>query len=218
MIINELKYPNNLSLEKGLCSVDSNINKKQNFIDSFLKNKGYKLIGKGYYSRVYNKSGMNSVLKIALKTDVSWLHYAELCTNYNNQHFLKVSRIIKYDLCGKEYFISYMEKLQPLKTNKDLEIQIASWMITNWTTKHGGGLCWRFILLDWRDKIKKNYNEREFNKIIKNKSLEFEQQYPDFKKALTIVEKNVGQFQFDLHEQNIMIRNDNVPVIIDPFG
>lgn len=80
--------------------------------DVFLRKNGWKKLGKGSFSAVYGKAGLNYVLKVPFVRDRPWMNYANYCKkNKSNPHVMKVSFIKEES--SNHFFIAAIERLQP---------------------------------------------------------------------------------------------------------
>lgn len=193
-MLNELKLPT----EQSLTNLDKEL------IIPFLNRKGYKQIGEGFFSKTFAKLNSTGLLKISTKQDSGWLNFIDICdVHYNNQHLLKVSKVITYSENNNLLFMAFMEKLK--KIPPSVYTNLACFMIT-----FCSDYLPSYILSGYRFNVANLRNRFELAE-------KFNETFPDFLPTIKLIYNKKRNNILDLHSDNIMMRN-NIPVIIDPYA
>jgi hypothetical protein len=161
------------------------------FIEN-LKQSGYKkyLIGEGFYAGVFSRPTDNYVIKI-FENDPGYEKFIKyVLSNRDNPHVPKIkSKPIRF---LKKYKILRIEKLQKLDKNNEQQMEIYK-SIVNYISDYG-----------------KDYKYA----VINRKKLQ--KQFPKLIPILNELQSN--KYLLDLSHNNIMFRNQNTPVITDPYA
>lgn len=165
-------------------------------VSKSLKEIGFKFIGEGLSGQVYEHPNKPYVLKIFRNTDYAYRNFINFALNNNSIYLPKFGKIFHLD----EYSdLVQMEKLQLNNPNKKEILKELDSFINY------------FIDIKKHDQkvqdVFDNYPEQE--------SEEF-QKYYDFYYFVYQIMLNLKTYRLDLHDENIMFRNDT-PVIIDPY-
>jgi hypothetical protein len=153
---------------------------------------GWKYLNGGYFSKVFVNPNKNYVLKINSIPDKGYETYVELIKHHRNPHFPIISDIKQLTINNEIYYAYLIEKLKPIHA------LIAKKYVS----------IFDIVINSPYVPIKQLFS------IIPPLFLK----YPKLVKALQIVGQNYGYYNLDLHEKNIMQRENGTIVITDPYA
>lgn len=201
---------------------EERIDKLGRYINSALKNAGYKKIGFGIDSSVWMKD-QGTVLKVImpdLDPDLS-IHKMKTFYKFCKEHpeLENLPKFKKVD--GKEFYnfklgnVPFMqftlEQLYPLK-KKSFEEWVVWYMSgevdKDWKTAYHNLTNTR--LRDWKE------FRRMFKNLDPNELANYRQFFETFRMLYKICKKN--KFGWDAHTENVMKRSDGTLVITDPWA
>lgn len=157
----------------------------------YLNSNGYKKIGSGSFSDVYEKQGEKFILKLMLRAQNRdcYIPFVEFIGRHSNKHLPKVGRIRNYG----NWSLIPIEKLSSL-THIDDEREDVK------------------MIYAFNRAIKGNnkYHRERYDKL--------KIQFPELAKTLELLYSGMSnKCSFDLHRDNIMKRGNTI-VFSDPFG
>lgn len=179
---------------------------KMRLIMNALSNAGLEYLGHGSSGIAFlSKSG--NVVKI-FEPDNAYRRFVSIISKYNNPHFPKIYTIkhFKKSILRGNWMVK-MEKLQPL-TRKEYNENIGFHCFCSLLIKYNP------YSLNLSRVIARDYSNNIND--IKEKANEWKNNNLKFAEAIEIISKNMGNFEDDLHRENIMKRG-SVWVIIDPY-
>lgn len=156
---------------------------------SFLEDKGWMLLGKGANALVYGHDDVpDQVIKISDSCTDGWLKYAEICQSMTDPHALRVDTIEYRVPENNEYDNFYFAVIEKLE---ELE-QLGEWTVF--------------------DILSNFYSEPETISVKTSA----------FKTFSTFIARlgalfPPGNYYWDLHENNVMVRDDGTLVVTDPI-
>ena len=172
-------------------------------LEKKLKKLGWEEIGMGCFSSVFRHPHKSYVLKVNQYPDKAFQKFAEISKKFPNRHFLKVGDTKVIEFNGRPYYIYTLEKLYPVTSlPAGLEVFSAARFL-EWVADHPWASIAEFLL-------------GRFNPS--NTLIQWVQNHPSLIKACQILGKNKLRVTIDIHEDNIMQRNDGTIVIVDPFS
>jgi hypothetical protein len=173
------------------------------YAEMLLQQKGYVPLGRGTMATVWGKPGVNTVLKIFREEDKAYLDFARLAMQHReNAHFPRFNgKLIR--VCDGWRAIR-MERLTPLK----LKHNKIGWAIDTFLTFGSREAVEKFAETG---SIRVESVPKMWDRVV-----ELFDEFPNMKPALNIIRYNLGQHRWDAHSQNIMLRNDRIPVLTDP--
>lgn len=164
-----------------------------------LGDKGYQMLGNGYYSTIWERPGAASVLKIMSAKDQAYLDFANMTKQSPNPHFPKLfGKIIRIN---QEYWAIRMERLQPNDAWDAHSRAIRAYIVGE------KGVSTQVANRLLRDDLPVNYEDID----------ELFGDFPRLKEACDLVIDLAGVHALDCHSDNIMRRGDT-PVITDPVA
>lgn len=167
-------------------------------VDDFLLNAGWRHFGGGLYAEVYAKADKDYVIKV-FERDSAYLAFLKLAREHPNPHFPKVKGKVWLADHSARFNAVRLERLYPWKRVK--------------VRGKNFPLPELFNMYVYMKKFPENAKM-----IYEESNLEFMETYfedkPKLKEALDLI--ITLPFKLDLHDDNIMIRADGTPVIIDP--
>lgn len=189
------------------------------FINSALKNAGYKFIGSGYDAQVWMKDE-GTVVKIlmpesqeneAIDSFKTFYSFVKKNPSPNLPVFKKVDgrEVFKFTLKGKPFMQFGMEQLYPIKKNSLDEWVV--WMMADLSAK---GMDWAKAKNEMstdNDRHAKEFNAQKDSKMTEYKSL-YETLLKLYKAGM---KKGYG---WDPHTENVMQRGDGTLVVTDPWS
>lgn len=195
-----------------------------------LKNAGYKIIGSGADSTVWNNDTGN-VVKILMpdsggtQAAETFKKFAEFCSQHQNlksvPKFLKLNNKIVNDFSiqGRDYQMIVMEKLFPIKTDSFEEAMV--WYLSDYATKN---ISWEKVKEQlsypdaWANTEFQKYAEKLADKVY-NLSSQEEKDLKELYNVMTFLylKGQINKLGWDLHTENIMQRKNGDLVIIDPW-
>lgn len=173
-----------------------------------MKTLGWKRIGTGYFSYVYQNPKSDFILKVNRVYDSGYARFVLLTKKFSNPHFPRIGNMKYLNVGGKKYYMYLIEPLQEITTNK------VKWKTLAYTLQ-------RIIshpdwtLEDVFREIKSIFPEYtpHFNAIRKMLAND-----PTLMEACKILTNHLSKNELDLHYGNLMLRKDGTVVIIDPFS
>jgi len=171
-----------------------------------LKAMGWKKIGEGSYSYVFENSSKPYILKVNKREDKGFLAYAELIKKSRNPHFPKISdrkslEVEDVDGYRRTFQVYLIEKLRVMPEDEAIDVAYDLEMI----------VLQPYLPLD---QLFKN-SARNRNTVP-----DYLRRNPLLVTACQIVGRHMKTFgmRSDLHEDNIMERADGTTVITDPYA
>ena len=172
----------------------------KNQLISRLRKLGWRPMGRGVFSMVFENFQKQYVLKVTLNPDPGYAEYVKIIKDNPNVHFPRISDLKSMNIDGHEFYVYLIERLKPIADSHRALI------IAN--------------LLSW---IARGDSPSEIKNMLFN--LEW---FPDFEEisnsedlmqAIVLVGNAARQHRFvlDIHQDNIMIRPDGTVVITDPY-
>lgn len=154
--------------------------------DQILDKAGYKRLGNGAFGAVYEKPGVDYVLKVFSSTDRAYIDFIKLVKSYPNKHFPKfIGKVVKVN---DVYSAIRMEKLSGMHNHNVANLMQQYCVYRN--VKGRIGYERLVDVLDWLSEA------------------------PELKTALDLILDNLA-YELDLRTDNIMKRG-NTYVITDP--
>jgi len=153
---------------------------------------GWNFLGSGAYADVFEKPGVNYILKLFEDRDNGYKRYLSLISQRRNKHFpILRGRPMKIN---SVYWAVRMEKLQPINST------------TDWEVVANGERYLRIL----------ESGSHEYTGFVQ----QYVASYPDMAQALELILRFVivGGSYLDLGYNNVMKRLDGTLVIIDPAG
>ena len=177
-------------------------------VEAVLSVNGFQRLGDGAHASVWGVPGKPYVLKLFVSTDQAYLEFVKLAKQNANPHFPKF-RGSPIPLTSRVHAIR-MERLKPLPYNARSALNRGIRMLLDLLQEYGE---------HWQvpENIRQYYTpegERDLLILLKK--------WPQLAAAAdllaTQIEKSEGNFNLDLHDENVMIRSPSVPVFTDPFA
>lgn len=170
---------------------------KRSALRTAMRERGFKHVGSGMGSMVYQKPGSNEVLKL-FTTSSSYTNFLNIIANNPNKHFPKIighEKLSQY----KGWHIIKMETLQ--KLSKIEYEDKYNWLI-------------RAVYYYRRGSWNENLDQKAIKTYESNMN-----QYPSLTKACQILGENtkIKKWVLDISFSNVMQRNNGDVVITDPF-
>lgn len=208
-------------------------------LSKWLRSSGFKRIGGGYYSVVYGKPGHKRVVKISTQQDDCWISFARWAMKLTaNSHLPNIYWIKFYepeispairDVVGSRFFVTVMERLQPMNRKNIMNINepviIAAMLDPNGVFLIDSEVVYSYLnarlaaLLGFKKHPGKIVKYEEVPDETIEEILEKNHSHKFIKTLNTIAKHPGGKgCQIDIHEENIMFRNDGTPVITDPWA
>lgn len=159
--------------------------------------KGFKFLGAGCYSAVFQSKDPNIVIKVGADIFDPYLYYVREITSKENKHFPKVKKL--YIDNENSYYIVYLEKLFKMQDTQLPKYQ----EIYEWAVNEQQKPIW----------ADKNLNEA-VDTII---NLADYRSYPEIVHAKAWGSVPDDACRLDLHESNVMCRADGTFVFADPL-
>jgi len=186
-----------LTAEISVYNGEEAFNKHSEEWDKFRKNlqsNGWFRIGEGYYSDIFGNKNKNYVLKANTTPDQQYDRFTRFC---KKEHSIYLPKIIDRKFISKNgntYYVYLIEKLY--KSSKDIS---------------------KIIISIFKDIIENNADESH----IREKYNKFFKKYPGLyemiKKIILVNPKNIDMTNMG-NKDNIMVRKDGTPVLIDPYS
>jgi hypothetical protein len=159
--------------------------------------KGFKFLGAGCYSAVFQSKDPDTVIKVGADIFDPYLYYVREITSKENKHFPKVKKLYVDNDNG--YYIVYLEKLFEMQEEHLVRYQ----EIYDWAVKEQAKPSWADATLDVA-----------VNTIV---DLADYRSYPEIVQAKTFGDVSYDACRLDLHESNVMCREDGTFVFADPL-
>lgn len=159
--------------------------------------KGFKFLGAGCYSAVFQSKDPDTVIKIGADIFDPYLYYVREITSKQNKHFPKVKKLYVDNEHG--YYIVYLEKLFEMQNEHLSKYQ----EIYDWAVKEDPKPSW----------ADESLNEA-VNTIV---DLADYRSYPEIVHAKAWGDITYDACRLDLHESNVMCRADGTFVFADPL-
>jgi hypothetical protein len=159
--------------------------------------KGLKILGAGCYSAVLETKDPNTVIKVGADIFDPYLYYAKEIMSKQNKHFPKIKKLYIDNEHG--YYIVYLEKLFEMQSAQLVKYQ----EIYDWAVKEEAKPQWVDTTLD-----------AAVNTIVE---LADYRSYAEIVQAKTTGDILHDACRLDLHESNVMCRNDGTFVFADPL-
>jgi hypothetical protein len=173
--------------------------------DEFIKKMnslGWKKIGTGAYSTIYQNPNKNYVMKVTDEPDSGFDKFVGLIHKYPNLHFPIVSDrknfTMKADVFTATYSIYLIEKLYPVPINISLKYAKAI----------------RSVIMS----AEKPNEKIDLNILFQNRPPKFLLENPSLVQALEIIGWNGSEEELDIKADNLMKRKDGTLVITDPYS
>lgn len=181
-----------------------------------LEKLGWAYLNQGMYSKVFANPKKNYVIKINSRIDEGYQHFVTLIKRNRNKHFPRISDVQQIYIDKKPYFIYLIEKLEPIPEpyNKNYSSFLSDVIdVFMYSDKEPINFFKLFKTL--RDEYSHD-NEEE----VKDRELYLRKNPALIKAAqiLGLAAKNSSKYiGIDIHEHNIMERNDGTIIIVDPY-
>jgi hypothetical protein len=159
--------------------------------------KGFKFLGAGCYSAVFQSKDPDTVIKVGADIFDPYLYYVREITSKENKHFPKVKKL--YIDNDNGYYIVYLEKLFEMQEEHLVRYQ----EIYEWAVNEEAKPSWADATLDVA-----------VNTIV---DLADYRSYPEIVQAKTFGNVSYDACRLDLHESNVMCREDGTFVFADPL-
>jgi len=155
-----------------------------------LKKLGWKELGSGAFSHVWENPNKSYVLKINSQPDIGYATYVKIIKKHKNKHFPKISEMKVWKVGRHKFYIYAIEKLYRVtgQSSRDLAYELGN------------------IMED---------PKRPLEKLLKHQT-KYLRNHPDLVKAAIIIGKD-GDGIIDMHGENIMQRKDGTIIITDPL-
>ena len=192
MLVSEITIPK--KIYKGVTSTHPAIHTQTYELTKMnrkLKELGWILIDFGAFSYVYRNPSKNYVLKINNLPDPAYDKFVKFCQKVNSPYLPKIIDKQTFDADGKEYNLYYIEKLYKLSVSSSRSIR---------------------EVIDANIRDMPNWQVKHF------RSYDLFQKYPGLLEMILRLGNLKSYGYFDLHPNNIMMRKDGTPVLIDPFA
>ena len=188
MRINELKKPHEITAFRHLMKKQGSIAGWRDVVNEFMNKHGFKNVGSGVYASVFVSDNYPFALKV-FKKESGYITWLKFCKANQNNPFIPKIRGNLVKIHDKIYAVR-MEILKPIKLREMPELIIGN-ELNSLFYKH---------YLTQKSKIK--HLEPTGNKHIDS--------------IVDVFRQNVGMI--DMHTDNMMKRDDDQIVIIDPFS
>jgi hypothetical protein len=172
---------------------------------------GWKIIGAGVYSMVFENGNKPYILKVNKRQDKGYMAYVSLIKRSRNPHFPKISDQKMLEVIDRfgnqvQYYVYLIEKLQVMPEDEAIDVSYNLEQIILhpyhsleqiFTNKVHGSIG--------------NMGGKVPNYLLRNRLLVA---------ACQIIGRHIKTFEFraDLKEDNIMERSDGTTVITDPYA
>lgn len=162
---------------------------------------GWKRLGAGSFSSVFQNPKKNYVLKINKRHDEGYEHFVRLIHRYPNKSFPRISDMKNLDIDGENYYVYLIEKLSKIpERTAEKYAYIFAHVIDNPT-----------------DSLAQLFNSENWS-YLPHSTPQIFRRNPALITALRVIGRNIGYFGNDIHLHNIMYRKDGTIVIIDPYS
>jgi len=200
MLISELKVSFGKPLKKHIGKYYGDTGLDEHILNKKLKKLGWRAVGAGSFSTVYENATSPYLLKVNKYPDVGYSTFAKIAQAHPNKHFPKIGKIKKYEYDDDTYYIYLIEKLKEIPGSSGSDIAQAL-----------SKVLWFPI-------------GTPLARIFNKKTPKIFTKQPGLIQALNILNKATGigdgrdsDVSLDLHGENVMQRKDGTIVIIDPF-
>jgi hypothetical protein len=162
-----------------------------------LRSAGWRQIGSGYHAEVYTKPDANYVIKL-FESDRAYLDFLKLVRQHPNKHFPKIKGRVLIDRNIKGV------RLEKLTIQQKVQVGDKSFYPSE--------------LMDvYLISLRHDLN------TVQDKIIKYAQEYlksnPELQEALALInDKLLYAYSNDIHDENVMMRSDGTPVIIDPVA
>ena len=162
---------------------------------NILRKAGYRILGTGVFGAVFGKPDANHVLKLFSATDKAYIDFVNLVRENPNPHFPRFKgKLMKIT---DEYYAIQMEKLTPIYGPEGVEL---AQLMNNYS--RGAG----------HQGMKYQTKTEVIEKMRK-----LEKTQPGIRRACLLIAKRIPSRRIDIHDENIMMREQTV-VITDPVA
>ena len=186
-------------------SDEPNMNRtKYNRLKNLLTDKGYTIIGEGWFSFVFEAPDSSFVIKVSREPDSCYIQFTNYAMENPNKHLPKL-KLIDY---GDGMFVTIIEKLRPLAGNVKYDIE-KTWH--DWATAQNKTRS--------RNDVQALYPNGETSSVFDFLDDDFRntlKKYQSLFTAINAFRKTVTDCRFDMHRDNFMQRSDGTIVITDP--
>lgn len=210
MVITEFVRDRNLEpdVADSLKSWSNSTHPSRHFTDyaaEHFEQQGWKLLGQGLYSVVLAKPESNFVIKISIINDTGFNRFVLMTHKYKNPHFPNITNVRRINIKGRIFFIYLIEKLHPIKMNIFYHklLEFISLVVNGHSV----------------EQLINKFNEGMFPQG--DKIAEYLEKHPSMMEAINLIHKSPvnmkSSYDFDLHTNNFMQREDGTIVITDPY-